>query len=123
MRFLIDADLPRSTKDLLRRYDHEAVDCRDVGLGSASDAYIARYAHDNALCVLTGDADFSDIRAYPPDRYHGLVILHVPPNATASMILSLLEGFLKQEQVVISVVGKLAIVEPGRVRLRHSSME
>ena len=123
MRFLIDADLPRSTKDLLRRYGHEGIDCRDVGLGSVADAHIARYAQDKALCVLTGDADFSDIRAYPPDRYHGLVILHVPPNATASMILSLLEGFLKQEKVVISVVGKLAIVEPGRVRLRHSSVE
>ncbi len=120
MRFLIDADLPRSTKDLLRRYGHEGIDCRDVGLGSASDTHIAQYAQDNALCILTGDADFSDIRAYSPNRYHGLVVLHVPPNATASVILSLLEEFLKQPQVVHNVVGKLAIVEPGRVRLRHA---
>jgi len=120
MRFLIDADLPRSTQDLLRRYGHEGIDCRDVGLGSASDARIARYAQDESLCVLTGDADFSDIRAYPPDHYHGLVILHVPPNATAAFILLLLEEFLRQQQVVGNVVGKLAIVEPGRVRLRHA---
>lgn len=119
MRFLIDADLPRSTKELLQRHGHEAVDVRDIGLGSAADSHIAQYAQDNTLCLLTGDFDFSDIRTYPPARYHGLVILNVPPNATAPSILSLLEGFLIQPQVVRNLAGKLAIVEPGRVRIRH----
>lgn len=121
MRFLIDADLPRSTKELLQRYGHEAVDVRDVGLRSARDFQIAHYARTHSLCLLTGDYDFSDIRAYPPSQYSGLVILNVPPNATASGILSLLEGFLKQEQLVTSVVSKLAIVEHGRVRIRPST--
>jgi predicted nuclease of predicted toxin-antitoxin system len=121
MRFLIDADLPRSVKTLLRRYGHEGVDVRDVGLGSVPDARIARYAQDETLCLLTGDYDFSDIRTYPPARYHGLVILNVPPNATAPLILSLLEGFLKRGEVVNRIAGRLAIVEPGRVRIRPST--
>jgi len=121
MRFLIDADLPRSAKDLLRRYGHESIDVRDIGLGSASDSSIARYAQDESLCLLTGDSDFSDIRTYPPARYQGLVILHVPPNATASFILAFLEGFLKQEQLVNRITGRLVIIEPGRVRIRPST--
>ena len=32
MQFLIDEDLPRSTGNLLRRYEHEAIDVRDIGL-------------------------------------------------------------------------------------------
>jgi predicted nuclease of predicted toxin-antitoxin system len=66
MHFLIDADLPRSVRDLLRRYDHEATDVRDIGMRSSVDATIAQYAQQEGLCLLTGDFDFSDIRAYPP---------------------------------------------------------
>ncbi len=120
MRFLIDADLPRSTKGLLQRYGHDAFDVRDIGLASASDAKIARHAQEHALCLLTGDHDFADLRVYPPSQYSGLVVLHVPPDATAAVIFSLLEGFLKQEQLLAHLAGKLAIVEPGRVRLRSS---
>ncbi len=39
-RFL-DADLPRARADMLRKYSHEAVDVRDIGLGDAKDARIA----------------------------------------------------------------------------------
>jgi hypothetical protein len=41
VRFLIDADLPRSAKPLLEKYGHEAVDVHDIGLGRADDPTIA----------------------------------------------------------------------------------
>jgi len=44
MQFLIDEDLPRSTGNLLRRYGHEAIDVRDIGLRGARDSQIAYYA-------------------------------------------------------------------------------
>ncbi len=44
MRFLVDEDLPRLTKNLLQRYKHEAVDVRDIGLRGAKDYQIATYA-------------------------------------------------------------------------------
>jgi len=68
MRFLIDEDLPRSTDDLLRRYGHDAVDLRDIGLKGSKDSAIAAYAQKEALCLLTGGFDFSDIRKYPPTK-------------------------------------------------------
>jgi predicted nuclease of predicted toxin-antitoxin system len=118
MRFLVDEDLPRSTGGLLRRYGHEAVDVRDIGLRGAQDPQIASYAQRQELCLVTGDFDFSDVRNYPPGDYSGLVVLKLPRTATASFILNLLESFLRQEDLVIHIGGKLAIVEPGRVRLR-----
>jgi len=118
MRFLVDEDLPRSTDDLLRRYGHEAVDVRDIGLRGAKDSHIASYAQSEGLCLITGDFDFSDIRNYPPGEYAGLVVLKLPRTATASFILNLVEGFLQREVVVAQIPGKLAIVEPGRVRIR-----
>ena len=72
MRFLVDEDIPRSTDDLLRRYEHEAVDVRDIGLRGAKDPQIAAYAQSEDLCLVTGDFDFSDIRNYPPGEYAGV---------------------------------------------------
>jgi len=118
MQFLVDEDLPRSTGNLLRRYGHEAIDVRDVGLRGAKDSQIASYAQSRTLCLVTGDFDFSDIRNYPPTQYPGLIVLGIPRDTTALFILNLLEGFLKQDKLVSELPGKLAIVEPGRIRIR-----
>ena len=118
MRFTIDADLPRATGDVLRSYGHEATDVRDIGLGSAKDWEIAAYVQTQRECLLTGDFDFADIRNYNPSHYAGIVVLVIPRNATATYILQLLETFLERTDILTRLVGRLAIVEPGRVRLR-----
>ena len=118
VRFLIDADLPRSTKTLVEKFDHEAIDVRDIGLGSAKDPVIASYAQNHQACLLTGDFGFADIRNYPPETYYGIVVLELPRGATASFILHLLEGILRQPEVLALLPNKLAIVEAGRIRLR-----
>ena len=118
MRFLVDEDLPRATDDLLRRYKHKATDVRDIGLRGAKDPQIAAYAKRQGLCLVTGDFDFSDIRNYPPGEYAGLVVLKLHRTANASFILNLLESFLHQKDLVTQMPGKLAIVEPGRVRIK-----
>jgi len=118
VRFLVDADLPRSTKDLVQRYGHEAADVREIGLGSAKDPEVATYAQVQRACLITGDFGFADIRNYAPESYAGIVVLDLPRNATASFILRLIEDFLQQTDVLSRLEGRLAIVEPGRIRLR-----
>lgn len=118
MRFLIDADLPRSVKALLERYGHEAIDIRDIGMRSAKDPVIARHAQDHRACLLTGDFGFADIRNYPAEKYYGIVVLELPGDATASFIHHLIEQMLSQTQVIARLPHRLAIVEAGRIRLR-----
>lgn len=118
MRFLIDADLPRSTKSLVERFGHEAIDVRDIGLRHAKDPVIARYARDHQACLLTGDFGFADIRNYPPETYDGIVVLELPRDATAAFILHLIEEMLRQSDVLARLPRKLAIIEAGRIRLR-----
>ena len=86
MRFLIDADLPRSVGDLIRHYGHDAIDVRDIGMRRALDATIAEHAQRERLCLLTGDFDFSDVRTYPPADYAGIVVLVIPPTVTTLYI-------------------------------------
>jgi predicted nuclease of predicted toxin-antitoxin system len=44
MTFLMDADLPRSAADVVRRHGYDAVDVRDIGLRHAYDSEIASHA-------------------------------------------------------------------------------
>jgi predicted nuclease of predicted toxin-antitoxin system len=118
MDFLIDASLPRSTASTVRTYGHQAVDGRDIGLGGSSDADIAAHAQANRLCLLTRDYDFADIRNYPPSQYAGIVVIELPATATAAVINQLVGDFLRLRTVLSQLPGRLAIVEPGRVRLR-----
>lgn len=118
MRFLIDADLPRATATLLTKYGHEPIDVRDIGMGRAKDPEIASYAQAQGLTLVSGDGGFGNLYRYPPSDYHGLVVLRAPRNATASFILGMLESFLQEGELVAQIKGKLAIVEPGRIRLR-----
>ncbi|MCK4397011.1 DUF5615 family PIN-like protein [candidate division WOR-3 bacterium] len=118
MEFLIDEDLPRSVGNLLRRAGHEAIDVRDIGLRGAPDSEIASYAQSHNLCLLTGDTGFADIRNYPPKEYSGIIVIYTPREATAKYILEIIEGFLKQEQLISELSGKLTIIEPGRIRIR-----
>lgn len=118
MRFLIDADLPRPTADLVRGLGHEATDVRDIGLGASPDGHIAAYAQGHGLCLLTGDFDFADIRDYPPEDYAGLVVFVLPDDADRNIILHLVEAFFRNRGILDKLPGRLAIAEPGRVRLR-----
>jgi len=118
VRFLIDANMPRSSGEALRRWGHEALDVRDIGLGGAADADIARHARENGLAIVTRDFDFADIRNYPPADYQGLVVLELPDDAVATEIVTLLESFLRHEEWLAGLPGRLAVVNSRRVRFR-----
>jgi hypothetical protein len=118
MRFLIDADLPRPTAGLVRSLGYEATDVRDIGLGGAPDDRIAAHAKSHGFCLLTGDFDFADIRDYPPEEYSGLVVFVFPDDANREVILNLIKAFFEKPTILERLRGRLAIAEPGRVRLR-----
>lgn len=117
MRFLIDANMPRSTAPLLVRHGHEATHVAEVGLGPDDEA-IARHARAQGMVLVTRDFDFSNIRNYPPEQFAGIVVLQLPDDAIASQIVRVFESFLEQPELVARLPGRLAIVEAWRVRFR-----
>jgi predicted nuclease of predicted toxin-antitoxin system len=89
-------------------------------MGSAADSVIARHARENALCLITRDKDFGDIRNYPPGDYGGIIVLDLPDDVPAIEVLRILEVFLSHKDWSERLSGRLAIVEPSRVRFRPS---
>jgi predicted nuclease of predicted toxin-antitoxin system len=120
MKFLVDEDLPRSTAALVEQFGHIALDVRDVGLRGRPDEEVIAYAQQQGCCLLSADWGFANTLAYPPRDYPGIVILELPPNATAKVILRLLSTLLDQRGIVERLTGRLALVQFGRVRLRPS---
>jgi predicted nuclease of predicted toxin-antitoxin system len=118
MRFLVDANMPRSTLALLASLGHHGDHARDIGLGHAPDAEIAAHARRLNAVIVTRDVDFADIRNYAPHEFNGIIVLRMPDDAVAGTIVRLLERFLKQTELVDRVPGHLVILEADRVRFR-----
>jgi len=118
MRFLVDANMPRSTLALLTGFGHTSEHARDIGLGQAADSRIAAHARSTGAALLTRDLDFADIRHYPPADYHGILVLRMPDDAVAQTIVNLLARFLKQTELAAQLPGHLVILQRDRVRFR-----
>ena len=123
MRWLVDANMPRSTVALLQQYGHSAEHVRDIGLGGAPDERIAARACATAAVLLTRDLDFADIRNYPPDRFPGIIVLRLPDDAVAADIVRLVERFLKKPELVALVAKHLVLLEFDRVRFRPALLQ
>ncbi len=118
MRFLIDANMPRSIIALVTNLGHEVEFARDIGLAAAPDQEIAARARASGAALLTRDLDFADVRRYPPALYSGIIVLRLPDGMIAKDIVRVTERFLRDSTFVGNVAGRLAIVEQDRVRFR-----
>jgi hypothetical protein len=92
MRFLIDANMPRSIIALVASLGHEVEFARDL--------------------------DFANVRRYPPSLYPGIIVLRLSEGVIAKDIVGVTERFLRDATFVGNLAGRLAIVEQDRVRFR-----
>ena len=118
MRFLLDANLPRMSASAIRNLGFECQDVRDANMRSASDSQIAAYAKAQGFTLVSRDVDFADVRNYPPQEYNGIIVLRLPDATTGGTVTQILTQFLQLPQLIQALPGRLAIVEPGHVRMR-----
>jgi len=115
VKFKLDENLSPSLKLLLVSggYDTETVD--EERLSGASDKAIAEKCRQESRCLITADRDFTQIIDFPPEQYGGFVVLQHPQLSLMGLktLIVQLIAVLKTE----SPVGKLWIVEPGRLRI------
>ncbi len=117
-RILVDADMPRPTQEVLARLGIVAEDVRDIGLGTAFDEEIFRYAQQHDQIIVSRDLGFANISEYPLGTHRGIVVFRLPPFFVRTQILKAVEHFFGQITLE-SLVGTLTIVEPGRYRIRR----
>ncbi|GFO96315.1 hypothetical protein ig2599ANME_0503 [groundwater metagenome] len=77
--------MPRSSAEVMRSMGLKVSDVRDIGMGSAKDKEIIKYALDNSRIIVTKDTDFGEVLRYP--KHPGAIIFRLP-HAFTSMELN-----------------------------------
>jgi predicted nuclease of predicted toxin-antitoxin system len=83
-KFLLDADMPRSSAEVIRALGYDVSDVRDLGMRYVEDRVIIEYAQKSGRIVVTSDLDFGSILQYP--NHPGAIILRLPSEYTAREI-------------------------------------
>lgn len=119
MLFKLDEHLPLEIQELLTNHQHDTDTVADEGLSGSIDPELAQTCQREDRALLTLDLDFSDIRAYPPEDYPGIIVFR-PAIQSITALLRLTTRvlvLLNQEPLA----GHLWIVEDHQVRIRDGS--
>jgi predicted nuclease of predicted toxin-antitoxin system len=116
IKFKIDENLPVEASGLLRQIGHDALTVSEQHLGGSPDPDVASVCQQEGRALVTLDVGFSDIRAYPPSQFPGLIILRLRWQDKGHIL-----GILKHLEPLLSsepLENHLWIVEETRVRIR-----
>ena len=121
MQFKIDENLPIEIADLLNNSGYDAKTVNEQQLKGIKDSVLIDICKRENRVIITLDTDFSDIRAYPPQEYAGIIVMRVGSQAKQHII--------KVFQQVLSFIGceplgqHLWIVEETVIRIRGKGDE
>jgi predicted nuclease of predicted toxin-antitoxin system len=118
LEFLLDENIPLSAAAILRGAGHGARHVGDVGLRGAPDETIFARAQAEGWLIVTRDLGFGNLLDYPLETHVGIIVLRVPSTYTARQIRGVLRSFIVSVEPD-EIVEALAIVEPGRYRIRR----
>jgi len=116
MQFKIDENLPIEIAELLIKAGHNAKTVNEQQLQGVRDPVLINVCKSENRVMVTLDTDFSDIRAYPPQEFSGIIILRVGSQAKQHVI--------KVFQSIIPLIRReplnqhLWVVEETTVRIR-----
>ena len=115
MKFLLDADMPKSTADIIRSFGYDVEDVRDIGLGAAKDKEIIEHALKNERIIVTRDTDFGEVLRYP--KHPGAIIFRLPYTFIAEKINERVKKFFETVDEK-DIKNTIIIVELARYRRR-----
>jgi predicted nuclease of predicted toxin-antitoxin system len=118
MKFKIDENLPIEFAGLLHAAGHDAVTAFDEGLQGAPDADVTAACQQEARVLVTLDLDFSNLTAYPPDRFPGFIVVR-PHHQHKHHLIHLMQRVIPL-LATEPVEHRLWIVEEARVRIRRT---
>ena len=119
MHCKIDEHLHLEIKDLLAQHRHEPVTVAEQGMAGSIDPDVAQVCRKEGRALLTLDLDFSDIRAYPPEDYHGIVVFRAAIQSISTLVRLTIQLLTLLEREPL--IGHLWIVEDHQVRIREGS--
>ena len=115
MHFKIDENLPIEIAKLLISAGYDAKTVNEQQLQGVKDPILIDICKSENRVLVTLDTDFSDIKAYPPHEFSGIIVLRVGSQAK--------QHILKVFQHILLLIDReplkqhLWIVEETRIRI------
>jgi predicted nuclease of predicted toxin-antitoxin system len=100
----------------LRADGYDALAVVEAGLSGASDERILEFTIKHDRILLTLDADFANVLRFPAEHTPGLVRLRLHPPTEQAIRDTLRKALLLLRNIELR--GRLAIVEPNKIRIR-----
>ena len=122
MKFKLDENFGTRTQQLFLAAGHDVSTVGSQGLCGSPDERLFDICGREGRCLVTLDIDFGDVTRFPPDRGAGVVVLRLPRNPTLPILESLVDTFLRALGAR-PLVGRLWVVEPGRIRVHQTEAE
>lgn len=118
MQFKTDENLPTEVAELLTVAGYDTKTVNDQGLrGIKDNILVAKCTEENRI-LITLDTDFSNIKAYPPEEFHGIIVLRVS-SYSKKHILSVIQRAMKSFRKE-PIERNLWIIEETRIRIRSA---
>jgi predicted nuclease of predicted toxin-antitoxin system len=116
VKFKLDENLSPSLLEVFTAVGHDAHSVVQQSLGGQPDERVIEVCRRESRVLVTLDLDFSNILAYPPANFTGIVVLRLADQAhvTVAAAIGRVIDLLPQEPLV----GTLWIVEERRIRIR-----
>ena len=118
LKITVDEDLPRQSVQLLREHGYDAASVIEQGMGGWKDSQLWIAIQKDQRYLVTADKGFGDIRAFPPGKHYGILLLR-PDEDGIRPILDLLKKVLDSYNLEV-LVGSTTVATPRGIRLRKA---
>ncbi len=120
MKFKLDENLGLAAARILREPGHDVSTVVDQKLQGAVDQTIYDVCLREQRCLVTLDLDFANVLRFSPEPTAGIVVLRPPGPILVNTLVSLTKQLLAALERE-NVIGRLWIVEMGRLRIHQSN--
>ena len=115
MKIKLDHNLSRHLQPTLEKFGHDVDTAFDEGLARAADKEVLREASDQGRILFTLDADFLNLKTYPPKSHSGVVVFRTTRQG-ALAIGNIVEAFVRSADLK-KYRRRTAVVERTRIRI------
>jgi predicted nuclease of predicted toxin-antitoxin system len=117
MRLLVDQDIYKITIDNLRKWGHDVLTAKELGLQQASDQDLLKRAQTEKRLLLTRDKGFGGLVFLNKELSTGVILLRVAPWIADEVHRELHRLLEEHDEEELKNV--FCVVEPHRHRIRH----
>ena len=119
LRFFADHCVPQAIVVSLRDGGHQVFRLRDHIPTDAPDTVVIAQAQRLDSILVSVNGDFSDIVAYPPSAYAGIMALQIRNHPEIiPALMSRLHRYIASQPTMEYYVGKLLLIAVHRIRIR-----